>query len=150
MNYEKSGTASNSQIKQEGFTLIEVLICIGIFAIGFLAVAGLQTKVMRVDTNSRLLTDAYKVATDQVEEIMLWDYSDAGLTPNDTEDEDLTNDSYDLGGRGAGNRYKLSYVVAEDPLMPMKAVTVQVEIAVSKLPPVEIEFLKAPIQNIHN
>lgn len=138
---------ARDHVDQSGFTIIEVLICIAIFAIGTLAIAGLQTKAMSVDLHSRLLTDAYKVATDQAEEILLWDYSDARLDPNDTTDP---TDFYDRGLRGVGNRYQLSYIVDQIAGEPnMKSVIVRAAITNSSVDPVSISFLKTPIQDIY-
>jgi len=129
----------------EGFTFIELLISVAIFAIGILAVASVQLGSMNSDTHSRLLTDAYKVATDQVEDIIRWNYHDARLDENDATTPfhtDLTT------SKGLGDRFQVTYVVVEDPDVNIKTITVTVEIPSSTLDPVVIEFVKAEIQDL--
>jgi len=52
---------------QKGFTLIEALIAIAIFSIGFLAIAALQTGALSSTTQSRKMTEAMEIATSQAE-----------------------------------------------------------------------------------
>jgi prepilin-type N-terminal cleavage/methylation domain-containing protein len=66
---------------EKGFTLIEVLICIGIFAIGFLAMAVLQVNSMRGDASARDFTEASVWADNRVENLLSKDYTHADLTP---------------------------------------------------------------------
>jgi type IV pilus modification protein PilV len=56
-------------IKDSGFTLIEVLIAMGIFAIGFLAVGSMQIKAMTETNSARRTTEALAVAEDRVERL---------------------------------------------------------------------------------
>lgn len=53
--------------KNAGYTLIEVLIAIAIFAIGILAVASLQTDAVMKTVSSRNTTEALKLASAHVE-----------------------------------------------------------------------------------
>lgn len=50
-----------------GVTIIEVLIAVGIFAIGFLAVAGLQIRAVNSATNARVITQALELADARAE-----------------------------------------------------------------------------------
>ncbi len=50
-----------------GYTIIEVLIAVGIFAIGFLAVAGLQIRAVNSATNARVITQALEMADARAE-----------------------------------------------------------------------------------
>ncbi len=52
---------------QGGFTIIEVLIAIAIFSIGFLAVAGMQVSALNSTTSSRVVNDALEIAAGRVE-----------------------------------------------------------------------------------
>lgn len=54
---------------QEGFTLIEVLVAITIFAISFLGLAAGATSVMRANQISYLNTVAINLAQDQMEQL---------------------------------------------------------------------------------
>lgn len=51
----------------KGFTLIEALIAIAIFSIGFLAVGALQVNALNKTNSSRRVTEALTLAEDQVE-----------------------------------------------------------------------------------
>ena len=50
-----------------GYTLIEVSIAMGIFAIGFLAVARMQIQGVNITTSARVITEALELAEAQVE-----------------------------------------------------------------------------------
>lgn len=53
--------------KNEGFTLIEVLIAIAIFSIGILAVANMQVRALNSTTFSRKVTEAMELASAHAE-----------------------------------------------------------------------------------
>lgn len=59
------------QLRQnhDGFTIIEVLIAIAIFSIGFLAVAGMQVSALNSTTSSRVVNDALEIAASRVEHL---------------------------------------------------------------------------------
>jgi type IV pilus assembly protein PilV len=88
--------------RQSGFTLIEVLIAISILAIGLLALAKMQMAATESNATSREMTEAMKIAQQQVEDIMTWPYDDDRLSDGDGE-----NDGCD----GLGN-------YPQDPLEP--------------------------------
>lgn len=52
-----------------GFTLIEVLIAVAIFAIGFLAVGAMQINALNTTNSARQTTEALTVAEDQAEQL---------------------------------------------------------------------------------
>lgn len=52
-----------------GYMLIEALICMAIFAVGFLAVATLVFSAVRNNTNANLLTQANMLARKQLEQL---------------------------------------------------------------------------------
>ena len=52
---------------QQGFTLIEALIAIAIFSIGFLAVASMQINALNHTTNARQTTEGMEIASRQAE-----------------------------------------------------------------------------------
>ena len=54
-----------------GFTLIEVMIAVAIFAIGFLAVGAMQINAMNKTNSARRITEALTVAEDQAEQLRL-------------------------------------------------------------------------------
>jgi prepilin-type N-terminal cleavage/methylation domain-containing protein len=63
MNYRPG----NSMNDQAGFTLIEVLIALAIFSIGFMAVGALQTKALTTVTSSQTKTLGMQALNAQVE-----------------------------------------------------------------------------------
>jgi len=132
-------------LANEGYSLIEILISIAIFAIGILGIAGLQVRATNSDTHSRLLTEAYTVATDQIEAIMLLPYNNAAISAGD----------HPVGNTGPANRYNLSYFVTDNPGAPSplppsntKTIRVTVQVNQSLLPAVVITFVKALIQDL--
>ena len=81
------GTGTRKPKKDAGFTLIEVLIAISIFAVGLLAVAAMQTSAIRVNSSAAQLTELNTWGMDKLEELMGLPYTDpwleaAGNFPN--------------------------------------------------------------------
>jgi len=72
-------------IKEQGFTLVEVMVAIGILAFGILAVASMQSSSLLATTKSHSVTQATMVGTDRMERLM-------GL-PFETLDPGSGNDS---------------------------------------------------------
>ena len=71
---------------QSGFTLMEVLVAISIFAVGVLAVAGMQAMAIRGNGVGNRLTDRLSLAQTQMENLMGVDYSDASLANGNYDD----------------------------------------------------------------
>lgn len=67
-----------------GFTLIEALIAIAIFSIGFLAAAAMQINALNKTNSARRVTEALTLAEDQVELLRAMPFYD--------DDEDLDGD----------------------------------------------------------
>jgi len=65
--------------KNEGFTLIEVLIAISIFAVGLLAIGAMQISAIRVNSTAGQITNRTTWAQDKLEELMGLSYSDPWL-----------------------------------------------------------------------
>ena len=117
---------------QEGFSLLEVLISIGIFAIGILGASVLLINTIKGNAVSIRLSAATQLASKQMEEIMLIDY--AALTDDDGDGlaglDDAATDTADgmrlnLKGGGVAERYNLFWNVAEDwPVAETKTVRV--------------------------
>jgi type IV pilus assembly protein PilV len=69
-------------IKAEaGFTLVEVLITLAIFAIGILAVASLQVSANVQSRKSAEITEASGIASDQMENLLQRPFDHADLDP---------------------------------------------------------------------
>ena len=74
----------NSRKRNEpeaGFSLVEVLIALSIFAIGILAVATLQVSASIESRNSADITQASNLASGQMEEILQLPYLHSALDP---------------------------------------------------------------------
>jgi len=56
--------------KQDGFTLIEVLIALTIFAVGLLAIAAMQTSAIRMNATGNRLSELSTVGIEKFEELM--------------------------------------------------------------------------------
>ena len=69
-------------LKSDGFTLIEILIAMAIFAIGILAVLSMQVSSVNTNATAKKVTDNYTWAAQQVEEFMALPFTDPVL--NDT------------------------------------------------------------------
>ena len=65
---------------ENGFTLIEVLIAITVFAIGVLAVISMQTAAVGSNARAVQITRGVTVAADRIETILSLPYSHADLT----------------------------------------------------------------------
>ena len=89
---------------QRGFTLIEILIAITIFAIGILAVASMQISSINGNADAQRITDASTIAQDQLEELMALDYNDPLLNDDDNDgtNQDANDDGIDDDGGNFG------------------------------------------------
>ncbi len=65
--------------KQDGFTLIEVLIALTIFAVGLLAIAAMQTSAIRMNSTGNRLTEFSTVGIDKFEDLMSLPFANAQL-----------------------------------------------------------------------
>jgi len=68
-------TSINRLKKQDGFTLIEVLIAVTIFAVGLLAIAAMQTSAIRMNSTGNRLTEVSTLGIDKFEQLMSQPYS---------------------------------------------------------------------------
>lgn len=70
----------NQRIKEnKGFTIVEVMIALAIFSIGYLAYSGLQISATKSNTKARWLTLAVTCATDRIEQLLDLPYTHANL-----------------------------------------------------------------------
>ena len=121
--------------KQKGFTLVEVLIAITIFAIGLLAIAGMQLTGIQTNSSASEITARAALAEGILEEILSWDldderYADAEETLTDwpfvIDVVNPANNEMTHTVAGAG-RFTATYIVLPDD--PINGVfTVQVTV----------------------
>jgi type IV pilus assembly protein PilV len=65
---------------ERGFTLLEIVIAIGILSFGLLAIASMQTSAIKGNTSALGLTEAMTLAQNRIEQMMSWPYADTRLT----------------------------------------------------------------------
>lgn len=102
----------------EGFTLIEVMIAMAVFAIGILAVTSMQIRSIDQNASARMQTEATALAVDWMERLLALPYEDALL------DEAASPFQVQSGS------YDIAFTINEDPNnlgLPIK----QIEIVVT-------------------
>lgn len=77
----KKLTESKKNSHDQGFTLVEVLIAMAIFAIGILAVGSMQISAIKTNANARNSTTVVTYAKDRVEDLMALAYDHTDLDP---------------------------------------------------------------------
>ena len=85
----------NKSIKirgQCGFTLIEVMIAVTVFAIGILAVGLMQIRAVKGNSSASGLTEATTAAQNQMEQLMALNYNDLMLSDTDGDGTGGLND----------------------------------------------------------
>ncbi|MFH0926703.1 MAG: prepilin-type N-terminal cleavage/methylation domain-containing protein [bacterium] len=82
---------------QQGFTLIEVMISLGIFAIGILGLAVMQTRAITANGSTMRRVNAAQLASDEIEAIMLADYDSVNDIPSDNPSDRYYKDNFPKG-----------------------------------------------------
>lgn len=104
----------NTECGENGFTMIEVLIALTIFAIGMLAVAGMQIMGIQGNAVAKWQTQSASWGSDRIERLITLDYDDA----------DLSAGSH---GPVTEDQYEISWVVTnDDPMANTKTLVVSV------------------------
>ena len=124
--YTKKTGIKKSQ-KDQGFTLIEVLIAITIFAVGLLAVATMQVSAIRVNSTAGQITTRMTWAQDKLEKLIALPYSDHLL-------EDIGDPPSGVDSEGESHQettsdgiYTISWAVTDNKPVPnTKLITVSV------------------------
>jgi len=108
-------TAIGKPQRDGGFTLIEVLIAITIFAVGLLAVGTMQLSAINVNSTANQITTRTTWAQDKLEELMALPYTDSQLKADDSPFQETTPDGI----------YTISWTVTDDdPVANTKLITV--------------------------
>jgi prepilin-type N-terminal cleavage/methylation domain-containing protein len=91
-----------------GYTLIEIMIAISIFAIGFLAIASLQITAGKNNRTGSETTEAATIATDRMERLMVLDFDDPLLDP--------TANPHPPAPDNTQGKYSIQWIVADTDL----------------------------------
>ena len=106
----KKEKKSNMLPNNNGFTLVEVMIGMAIFIIGYLAVASMQMVAINGDAGARKTTEAATLAADRLETLMILPY------------ENIPDN-----GSATEGAYEVSWQVDENTLLPgTKTITITV------------------------
>jgi len=107
----KKGIKKAERMTNEGFTLVEVMIGMAIFFIGFLAIGTMQITAINGNAGAREATEAATRATNQLETLIALPY-----------------DSIVPGGPVTDGAYRVTWDVADNmPVPATKTITVTVD-----------------------
>ncbi len=153
--FMRKSTVIPKNICSQGFTLIEVMIGIAIFAIGILAVGSMQISASNKNAGARNYTTVITAAKDRAEELMALPYDDADLNAGEhsvsagnlTQTTDGIDNDEDgqIDEAGEAGQVSIIWNVDEDqPLPGTKSVRVTVTRRVgSRQKSSTLDFIKA-------
>lgn len=106
-----------------GYTIVEVLIAMAIFAIGFLALAGLQIRAVKSATGARAVTQALELADARVEH-----YRALSFYPNFTNISLSSTERFEIPPQLAPGEHEMvtgmftiqSRIIDNDPFPPVQ------------------------------
>ena len=131
-------TTPHIKRKQEGYTLVEVLIAITVLAVGLMAVATMQVTAIKTNAVASGMSQGLTLAQAKMEELMNLPYitlndADGDGTGKDTDDDGVDDDGDNFGlddttgadGSEANGRYTVYWNVAVDePVTASKTIRV--------------------------
>jgi len=82
--------------REKGFTLVEILIALTIFAIGMLAIANMQVWGIVGNATAKWHTEAATWASDRIERLMTLDYAHADLAAGPHPGAPITEGHYSI------------------------------------------------------
>jgi len=117
--------------KNQGYTLVEVLIAMAIFALGFLSLATIQIKSIRQNASAQMYTEATTMAAESLERLISLPYDHSDL------DQNANPHSMTTGG------YTIRWnVQADNPVTATKTIVMNVTGANPYAKPITISFVK--------
>lgn len=121
-------------INNKGFTLIEILIAITIFAVGLLAIAGMQANAIRHNTGSTLRTSGTALAHGVMEQVLSLNDDEVLLRTNgvnnasiDPNNLDGDNNVTTLTLQGGGTYTATWTVTVDNPTTRISQIDVTVQ-----------------------
>jgi len=114
---KRTSLKKNSLGNEAGFTMIEILITISIFAVGMLAVASMQVSGIHGNATANALTGAAAWGADSLEQLLVKPYDNIDLDPGDHPEE-------------IKGRYTISWSVTENDVM-INSKTIRVKVSYS-------------------
>ena len=117
--------------ENHGYTLIEVLIALAIFAIGFLSLASIQIKSITQNTRARIYTETTAMAVESLERLISLPYDHPDLKPGDNPH------------RMTAGGYTIEWNVQDNvPVTAAKTIIVSVTGAGPRATPITLRFVK--------
>ena len=132
MNHTQNNQNNRLELNR-GYTLIEVLIAMAIFAIGILAIAGLQIRAINLNSSSRMQSEATTVAVDVMERLMSLPYEHPQL-----------DEGSGVQQRQVGAYTAFWQITDESPVSWCKTITVWVTADNPNAKEVRINFIRGP------
>ncbi len=130
--FHKQQFAIKDRTGSNGFTLIEVLIAVAIFAIGILALTSLQAVYIGGNSSARMQTEATTLAAQWLERLKILPYAHDDL------------DSVGNPHRQIVGAYRIEWNVADNsPINEVKTIRITVRPASSWGRPVNLNFRRA-------
>jgi len=130
MFFDQAAEMIRGKSGSRGFTLLEVMVAMVIFSIGFLAVGAMQINSTNTNTGARIHTEASAWVVDQIERLTALDYDNADLTAGD---HAVVQGPYTVGWT----------VVDDSPAAGAKRITVTATGSQHRARTITIEFIKA-------
>lgn len=132
---DKSGRLNN----QHGFTIVEVIIAISIFAIGILAIGTMQTTALLSNATSREVTEASNWAQDRVEQLMAIEYDPSSIDP-------ALDPAQNASHTAIESVYTIAWTVTNNPIPNALSISVVVSWwDLGKLKNVSFDFVKTEV-----
>ena len=115
----KQAAKKDNTDKDQGFTLIEVLIAMFIFTIGILAVASMQVSALTGNSVADRATNRIVSAQYKLEELIALPYDDPKL--------DIAGNPHEDEGEPIADNYTISWLVTDTgPIANAKRITIRV------------------------
>jgi prepilin-type N-terminal cleavage/methylation domain-containing protein len=89
-------------LNQRGYTLVEVLVALGILGFGLMAVATMQVTAIKTNSKASAMSQGVTLAQAKVEELMNLSYTALNDTDGDGTNQDPNNDGIDDNGGNFG------------------------------------------------